>query len=107
MTSVGRRLSRWFVSHQKSEAYDENALARLHIQMVALLVVVYVCHVVGSPFIRFVEHQNILVAIYVLETLVLIVSILCLVTMCYVNASWTVTKFMFHKRSIRTYIFLF
>ena len=102
-----RRLSRWFVNNQKYKAWDENALNTLHIFIVTLMTFVYVCHIVGSPFIRFIKHHDTLVAIYVVETLLLIVSILCYVKMCYVNGSWTATKFMFDKTSIRTYIFLF
>ena len=99
------RLSRWFVNNQKKQAWDENALNTLHIRMLILMSFVYLCHIVGSPFIKFVRHQNTLVAIYVLETQALIVSILCFFKMCYVNGSWTATQFMF--TSIRTYIFLF
>ena len=46
----------------------KKALNTLHIQIVVLLVLVYVCHVIGSPFIRFVEDQTTLTIIYVLET---------------------------------------
>ena len=102
-----RRLSRWFVNNQKYQAWDESALNTIHIRIFILMTFVYVCHIIGSPFIRFVDHQNTLVAIYVLETLFLIVSILYFVKMCYVNGSWAATKFMFDKTSIRTYIFLF
>ena len=104
---ASRRLSTWFVNNQKSEAWDQKALNTLHIQIVVLLVLVYACHVIGSPFIRFVEDHTALTIIYALETLLLVVSILCFFKMCYVNGSWTATKFMFHKKSIRTYIFLF
>ena len=106
-TKSRARLSRWFVNNQKKQAWDENALNTLHIRMLILMSFVYLCHIVGSPFIRFVRHQNTLVAIYVLETLALIVSIFCFFKMCYVNGSWTATKFMFHKKSIRTYVFVF
>ena len=100
-----RRLSRWFVNNQKNQAWDKSALNTLHVRMLILMSFVYLCHIVGSPFIKFVRHQNTLVAIYVLETQALIVSILCFFKMCYVNGSWTATQFMF--TSIRTYIFLF
>ena len=106
-TKSRARLSRWFVNNQKNQAWDENALNTLHIRMLVLMSFVYLCHIVGSPFIRFVRHQNALVAIYVLETLALIVSIFCFFKMRYVNGSWTATKFMFHKKSIRTYVFVF
>ena len=79
----------------------------LHIRIVVLLVLVYACHVIGSPFIRFVEDHTALTIIYVLETLLLVVSILCFVKMCFVNGSWTATKLLFDKTSVRTYIFAF
>ena len=106
-TKSNRRLSRWFVNYQKFKTWDENALNTLHIFILTLMTFVYVCHIVSSPFIRFIKHHDTLVAIYVVEILLLIVSILCYVKMCYVNGSWTATKFMFDKTSIRTYIFLF
>ena len=106
-TASNRRLSKWFVNNQKSEAWDQKALNTLHIQIVVLLVLVYVCHVIGSPFIRFVQDQTILTIIYVLETIILVVSILCFVKMCFVNGSWTATKLLFDKTSVRTYIFAF
>ena len=70
------RLSKWFVNNQKSEAWDQRELNTLHIRIVVLLVVVYACHVIGSPFILFVEDHTALTIIYVLETFLLIVSIL-------------------------------
>ena len=82
-----RRLSKWFVNNQKSEAWDQKALNTLHIQIVVLLVLVYACHVIGSPFIRFVEDHTALTIIYVLEKLLFVVSILCFFKMCYVNGS--------------------
>ena len=91
-SASGRRLSRWFVNNQKSEAWDHKALNALHLRMIILLLVVYTCHVIGSPFIRFVEHQTTLTIIYVLESFALVVTILCFVKMCFVNGSWTATK---------------
>ena len=106
-TTDKRRLSTWFVKNQKREAWDQKALNTLHIRIVVLLILVYACHVIGSPFIRFVEDHNALTIIYVLETLLLVVSILCFVKMCFVNGSWTATKLLFDKTSVRTYIFAF
>ena len=102
-----RRLSMWFVNNQKSEAWDKKALNSLHIQIVVLLILVYACHVIGSPFIRFVEDHTALTVIYILETLFLVISILCFVKMCFVNGSWSATKLLFDKTSVRTYIFAF
>eukprot|EP00944_MAST-04C_sp_MAST-4C-sp1_P007093 g7093.t1 len=101
------RLSRWFVNNQKNEAWDKKALNTLHIGIVVLLVLVYACHVIGSPFIRFVQDHTALIVIYVLETLFLVAGILCFVKMCFVNGSWTATKLLLDKKSVRTYIFAF
>ena len=106
-TASSRRLSKWFVNNQKSEAWDKKALNALHLGIIFLLFVVYTCHVIGSPFIRFVEDQTTLTIIYVLESFALVVSILCFVKMCFVNGSWTATKLLFDKTSVRTYIFAF
>ena len=32
-----------------------------------LMAIAYACHIAGSPFLRFVEDQNILVPLYVIE----------------------------------------
>ena len=78
----------------------------LHIQIVVLLVLVYACHVIGSPFIRFIQDHTALTIIYALETLLLVVSILCFVKMCFVNWSWTATKPLFHRQaSGHTYLY--
>ena len=106
-TTDKSRLSRWFVNNQKSEAWDKKALNSLHIQIVVLLAIVYACHVIGSPYIRFVQDHTALTVIYVLETLLLVISILRFVKMCLVNGSWTATKLLFDKTSVETYIFAF
>ena len=61
----------------------------------------------SSPFIQFIEDHTALTIIYILETSILVISILCFVKMCFVNGSWTATKLLFHKTSVRTYIFAF
>ena len=106
-TTDKRRLSRWFVNNQKSEAWGKKALNSLHIQIVVLLAIVYACHVIGSPYIRFVQDHTALTVIYVLETLLLVISILRFVKMCLVNGSWTATKLLLDKTSVETYIFAF
>ena len=95
--SNSRRLSRWFVTHQKSEAYNEKTLNALHVRIVALLVVAYACHVIGSPFIRFVQDQTALTVIKILETLCTLVCALYFVKICRANASWTAAKLLFAK----------
>ena len=106
-TASRKRLSKWFVNNQKNEAWDKKTLNTLHVGIVVLLIVVYSCHVIGSPFIRFVEDQTALIIIYAVETFALIASILCFVKMCFVDGSWAATKLLFHKTSVETYIFVF
>ena len=86
------QLARWFVRHQKSEAYNEKTLNALHVRIVALLLVAYACHVVGSPFICFVEDRIALIVIYVLETLCTLICALYFMKICRANASWTAAK---------------
>ena len=50
-------LSRWFVSNQKTEEWDKKKLNQLHIAIVLLLVIIYVCHVVASPFLQFIRRN--------------------------------------------------
>ena len=50
-------LSRWFVSNQKTEEWDKKNLNQLHIAIVLLLVIIYVCHVVASPFLQFIRDE--------------------------------------------------
>ena len=45
--STLRRLSRWFVSHQKTDTWDRNRLNMLHIVIITLLLIMYICHIVG------------------------------------------------------------
>eukprot|EP00944_MAST-04C_sp_MAST-4C-sp1_P001836 g1836.t1 len=46
----GRRLSRWFVTNQKVEAWDEKALNTLHVCILVSLVVAYACHALDRQF---------------------------------------------------------
>ena len=52
-----RRLSRWFVSNQKTDEWDEKKFNQLHITIVLLLFFMYICHVIASPFIKFINDQ--------------------------------------------------
>ena len=105
--SSRRRLSKWFVTNQKNTGWDKGKLNLLHIGIILLMTLVYTCHVVGSPFLRFVQHENTLISIYVLETVFLIFCIICFVKMCYVNGSWTAGQLIFKDGSIRVAIFSF
>ena len=102
-----QRLSRWFVSHQKQEGWDEKKLNILHMCIATFLVVAYVCHVIGSPYIRFVEDPSFLVIISIIECIFLVAGVFSFLKMCLVNGSWTATKLIFDKKNIRTYVYLF
>ena len=87
---ASKSIRRWFVNNQKTEAWDQKALNTLHIQIVVLLVLVYACHlirspfirfikdlaylVIGSPFIRLIEHHIALIIIYIMYTIILTVA---------------------------------
>ena len=100
-------LSRWFVSNQKTEEWDKKKLNQLHIAIVLLLVIIYVCHVVASPFLQFIRDETAIIIIKILESLCLIVAMVCFTKMCYVNGSWAATKMIFDKGNVRTYIYGF
>ena len=102
-----RRLSRWFVNNQKSEAWDKKALNTLHIRIIVLLVLVYACHVIGSPYIRFIQDHTALTIIYVLETFGLSVYFVSCQDRFFVIGNWTATKLLFDKTNVRTYICAF
>ena len=48
----------WFVSHQKLEKWNENKLNKLQFAILLSLMVIYICHIVTSPFIKFIEDQT-------------------------------------------------
>ncbi len=105
LTTKERSLSRWFVSNQKTEEWDEKKLNQLHIVIILLLVLMYICHVISSPFIKFINNQTAIIIINLLESFCLIVAIVCLIKMCYVNGSRTAAKLIAGK--VRTYIYGF
>ena len=73
MKKKQRSLSRWFVSNQKTEEWDEKKLNQLHIVIILLLVSMYICHVISSPFIKFINNQTAIIIINLLESFCLIV----------------------------------
>ena len=79
LTKKKRSLSRWFVSNQKTEEWDEKKLNQLHIVIILLLVLMYICHVISSPFIKFINNQTAIIIINLLESFCLIVAIVCLI----------------------------
>ena len=101
------RLSRWFVSNQKTEEWNKNELNQLHVRIVILLIFMYICHIIASPFIKFIGNNTMLVVINIVESLCLIIGILLLIKMCLVNGSWAATKLLFSKGSVDTYIYIF
>ena len=102
-----RRISRWFVSNQKTEAWDENKLNKLHILIIALLLIMYTCHVVANPFVKVVEDQTFIIILKTVESICLVLGIVCLFLMWNVNGSFTAAKLLFEKKSVRTYIYIF
>jgi len=102
------RLSRWFVSNQKTDTWDEKRLNTLHRFIITLLVIMYVCHILASPFTKIIDNTTTtIVIINVVEVLCLIVGISSLVKMFFVNGSLTATKMIFDKGNVRTYIYIF
>ena len=108
MLRTNQRCVRWSSHHSTlwSQSKQNCRLTRTAKQQ-TMISKWFVNNQIGSPFIRFVEDHTALTIIYVLETLLLVVSILCFVKMCFVNGSWTATKLLFDKTSVRTYIFAF
>ena len=80
-------------------------LNQLHIVIILLLVLMYICHVISSPFIKFINNQTAIIIINSFESFCLIVAIVCLIKMCYVNGSRTAAKLIAGK--VRTYIYGF
>ena len=102
-----RRLSRWFVTNQKTDTWDENRLNTLHFTIIISLIIMYVCHILASPFIKFIENTTAIIIICGIEVLCIIFSISCLVNMLFVNGSLAATKMIFDKKNARTYIYIF
>jgi hypothetical protein len=102
-----RRLSRWFVSNQKREDWDEKQLNSLHIAIVFLLFIMHTCHVVASPFLKFIQDDTAIVVLRIIEIISLLIAIVFFVKMIHANSSWAATKMLFAKESVSTYIYIF
>jgi hypothetical protein len=102
-----RRLSRWFVSNQKTVYWDRARLNHLHITIIFLLLIIYILHVVGSPFLKIINDDTAIVIIRIVQTICLLASIACLIKMCCVNGSIVATKMILGKQNVRTYVFIF
>ena len=102
-----RNVSRWFVSHQKLEKWNENKLNTLQVVILLSLTVMYICHIVTSPFIKFIEDQTAIIIIKIIESIILIIGIACCCTMWYVNGSLAATRMIFNIQNVRTYIYIF
>ena len=70
-----RRLSQWFVSNQKTDIWDEQRLNKVHGFIVILLVIMYTCHIIASPFTKLIENNNTIVIINIVEVICLIIGI--------------------------------
>ena len=99
-------LYQWFVSFQKTDSWDPNKLNRLHVAILTTLVTIYVCHVISSPYIRFIQDNDVIIAIRVIQSLCLVGGVVGMVKMFLVNGSLAAIKMMF-TGSFRTYIFIF
>ena len=99
-------LANWFVSFQKTDSWDAKKLNRLHVALLAILVTIYVCHVISSPYIRFIQDDDTIVTIRVIQALCLVGGVAGMVKMFLVNGSVAAIKMMF-SGSVRTYIFTF
>ena len=99
-------LANWFVSFQKTDSWDPNKLNRLHVAILTTLVTIYVCHVISSPYIRFIQDNDVIIAIRVIQSLCLVGGVAGMVKMFLVNGSMAAIKMMF-TGSFRTYIFIF
>jgi hypothetical protein len=106
-TRKSRRLSRWFVSNQKTEEWNENKLKQLHLVIILLIFFMYTCHVIASPFIKFIEDETVITIIRIFQIVALITSVVCFVIMCRNNGSLSATKMLFAKDTINTYIYIF
>jgi hypothetical protein len=104
-SSQSKRLSRWFVNNQKRKEWNKERLNKLHISIVSLFVIIYFCHIIGSPFIKLITNETISMVISSIELVLLIIASVLFVKMCYVNGSMAVTKTMFQYT--KTYIYLF
>ena len=100
-------LSRWFVSNQKTSEWGEKRLNQLHIAILLLLVIIYVCHVVASPFLQLIHNQTVIIIMNILQSLCLIFAIACLIKMFCVNGSWSAIRLVFDKGNVRIYIYVF
>ena len=105
--TMAKRLSQWFVSNQKTDTWDEQRLNKLHGFIISLLIIMYICHIIASPFTKLIENNNTIVIINIVEVICLIIGISSLVKMFFVNGSLTATKMIFDKGNVRTYIYIF
>ena len=71
---MAKRLSQWFVSNQKTDIWDEQRLNKLHGFIVILLVIMYTCHIIASPFTKLIENNNTIVIINIVEVISLIIG---------------------------------
>ena len=100
-----KNLSQVFTSHLKTRGWSQQRLHKLHIVMFVLTFFMYVCHIISLPPFEILGKKMVII-FEIVQLFLLVIGIACWLTMCYVNASWAVTRRIFQK-SLRTYIYLF
>ena len=104
--SASRRLSRWFVSHQKKEYWTRQKLKTLQITIVTLILLAYVCHIVASPLIK-ISTNEVAGYVYAIESVLLVLGVASFSLMLWANGSNAAAKMLFRRKNIDTYIYLF
>ena len=103
---ASRRLSRWFVSHQKKEYWTRQKLKTLQITIVTLILLAYVCHIVASPLIK-ISTNEVAGYVYAIESVLLVLGVASFSLMLWANGSNAAAKMLFRRKNIDTDIYLF
>ena len=103
---TSRRLSRWFVSHQKKDYWTAEKLKALEITIVTCILLGYFCHVLASPLLQIVTNE-VAIFVYAIEAILLAFAVGCFGLMLWANGSSAAMKMIFHRKNIDTYIYLF
>ena len=105
--TVKRDITSWFSANQKTEYFDSPKIYKLHLIMITLVAVAYICHILPGPFIKLTYNEWILLATGSVECFCLVVAFICLVIMIRVNSSKASMKLIFGSKSVKTYIFVY
>ena len=49
--TVKRDITSWFSANQKTEYFDSPKIYKLHLIMITLVAVAYICHILPGPFL--------------------------------------------------------